>query len=272
MRIIKIKPMGNVGNQMLQYIFARMLQARVPNCTVFGYDMPMWGLKSPDSPALQAPLVIRSGHQFDITKITEFLHSRENTHLDYGGYGQRLEYCSSADFSSSLFPKCISDNAPFFGDDYIVINIRGSEIFSGIHQDYLPIPLFFYKELVSITNKKPIFIGQIDNSHFYIKELRRNFQDSYFLMSRGPADDFEILRRATNVVPSVSSFSWLATWMSHKAKSIFLPMLGFINPKQRPDINLVPTSDTRYRFFEFPVVHWTGSEDNWRYVLKLERP
>ena len=44
-------------------------------------------------------------------------------------------------------------------------------------------------------------------------------------------------------------------------------MLGFLNPKQRPDVNLLPTNDDRYHFYEFPVRRWTGSVEDREFSL-----
>jgi hypothetical protein len=66
--------------------------------------------------------------------------------------------------------------------------------------------------------------------------------------------DFALMRAARHLVVSVSTFSWLAAWLSH-AETITIPLTGFYNPAQRPDVNLLPLDDPRYRFYLFPVNH-----------------
>jgi hypothetical protein len=51
---------------------------------------------------------------------------------------------------------------------------------------------------------------------------------------------------------SVSTFSWLAAWLSH-ASTIFMPLTGFYNPFQDRDVDLVPLDDSRYKFDLFPI-------------------
>lgn len=35
-----------------------------------------------------------------------------------------------------------------------------------------------------------------------------------------------------------------------------------LNPNQRPDIDLLPENDRRYRFYEHAPRHWTASQDD----------
>ena len=40
-----------------------------------------------------------------------------------------------------------------------------------------------------------------------------------------------------------------------------LPVLGIFNPRQRPDVDLLPWSDKRYVFYDFPVRSWMATEE-----------
>src|SRR6185369_8883813 len=62
------------------------------------------------------------------------------------------------------------------------------------------------------------------------------------------------------IVLSVSSFGWLAAWLSESARQIVYPALGLFNPIDRPDIDMMPIGDQRYRFYRFPSERWTGSD------------
>ena len=53
-------------------------------------------------------------------------------------------------------------------------------------------------------------------------------------------------------MPSVSTFSWLAAWLS-EARRIVLPVSGLFHPVQSPDIDLLPLADPRYSFVLFPI-------------------
>ena len=57
------------------------------------------------------------------------------------------------------------------------------------------------------------------------------------------------LRNAAHVVLSVSSYAWLATWLSEKAKTIHLPVAGLFSPLNRETF-LLPIGDPRYEFYK----------------------
>ena len=65
--------------------------------------------------------------------------------------------------------------------------------------------------------------------------------------------DFETIRQSRNVVIGVSTYSWLAAWLSRSADNIFLTVNGLFNPMQKTHVNLVPFGDPRYKFFLFPI-------------------
>ncbi|EBV3599955.1 hypothetical protein DOI34_25665, partial [Salmonella enterica subsp. enterica serovar Virchow] len=54
-----------------------------------------------------------------------------------------------------------------------------------------------------------------------------------------------------------------------QAKVIHYPLCGWLNPLQRPEIDLTPVGDPRYRFYDFgPKKSWSASaadiEELWR--------
>lgn len=49
---------------------------------------------------------------------------------------------------------------------------------------------------------------------------------------------------------------------------IYLPVSGIFNPAQRPDIDLLPLRDVRYRFFDFPREAWTAGSDQRNALLQ----
>jgi hypothetical protein len=80
------------------------------------------------------------------------------------------------------------------------------------------------------------------------------------MLSTGAMSDFALLRAADELVVSVSTFSWLAAWLS-RATTIHLPLSGFLNPQQNRTIDLLPIHDPRYRFYLFPVHYAAIGED-----------
>ncbi|WP_180952932.1 discoidin domain-containing protein, partial [Acetobacter aceti] len=122
---------------------------------------------------------------------------------------------------------------------------------------YPILPVAFYKHIVDISGLKPVFVGQLDNP-LYVDEIKKVFPKARYIASRGALYDFQLIRSAKNVAISVSTFSWLAAWLSH-AENIFYPLAGFLNPALQKAYNQVElftdfasTSDERFRFFQMP--------------------
>ena len=97
----------------------------------------------------------------------------------------------------------------------------------------------------------PVFVGQLGDSE-YVRQLRQRFPGAQFIDSQGPRADFDLIRSAKNIVVAISTFSWLAAWLS-QAKTIILPVSGFYNPAHHREVDLLPVDDIRYRFFLFPL-------------------
>jgi hypothetical protein len=148
-----------------------------------------------------------------------------------------------------------------FDERYLVINIRTGDIFSGVNRLYPLIPVNFYADLIRTTGLLPVFVGEIQ-SNAYVQELRERFPAALFLPRQTPVDDFETIRRAKNIVIAVSTFSWMAAWLS-MADKIYMPIAGFYNHELAPEIDLLPVSDPRYRFYEFPS-GFTGSGSDYQ--------
>jgi hypothetical protein len=209
-------------------------------------------------------------HLIDLNKLVSFLNESDDRAIDLYALAMRLEYYPPHDFVSSLFQPDRLNNAPIFGPEYLVINVRGAEILGDFHVDYMPTPIFFLRELVFSTGLSPVFVGQLGNDT-YSQKIRHVFPEARFLPSTSVAVDFEIIRRASNLVISVSSFSWLGGWLSN-AKTIHMPLLGLLNPLQRPDVDLIPRGDKRYRIYEFPVRKWHATEEDLDYILNDHGP
>jgi hypothetical protein len=64
--------------------------------------------------------------------------------------------------------------------------------------------------------------------------------------------DFDMIRQASNIAVGVSTFVWLAAWLSH-ADNIFMTVSGLLNPMQAIRNDLLPLGDARYHFWLFPL-------------------
>jgi hypothetical protein len=143
-----------------------------------------------------------------------------------------------------------------FDERYLVCNIRGGDALTSENPHYPVLPPDFYRDLARDTGLELVFMGQLGNDS-YTTSLRERFPDATFRPSRGAVGDFETIRNSKNIVLSVSTFSWLAAWLSN-AKQIFLPVAGFYNIAHFKQIDLIPLNDRRYRFYLFP--HYVAAD------------
>jgi hypothetical protein len=254
--ILKITPIGNLGNQMLQLMLARSMAEQVPGLIVVGYDMPEWGLHAPIPSYLPPIKLILKGQHVEFEMIKSLLKSNRISGLDLSALGFELSHYLPRAIYQNLFP-LTSTSIPIFQDDVLLINVRGAEILGNVHEDYGPIPLAFYRQLINKSRLRPVFMGQI-GSDWYSQAIKDWFPEAELIPTKGAMSDFATIRCAKNIVISVSTFSWLAAWLSD-ANTIHLPVFGIFNPAQRPDIQLLPTKDSRYHFYNFPLREWDGN-------------
>jgi hypothetical protein len=267
--IINITHIGGIGNRMFQYMFARALQRHVPNSVVRGYHIPGWDMKCTDiSPLPENIASIKGGHEFSLDKIARLMTSNAYAGVDVAVFATRIEYCGSSDIARSMFISKINPDLGFkVPDDCLLISIRGAEIMGGLHADYGPLPFSFYKQVIEESGLKPIFMGQIDDSHYFV-ELRKRFPNAQFMIGTSPVSDFNTISNSRNVVCSVSTFCWLAAWMSNRTQAIYFPVAGMYNPLQRKDIDLLPLGDERYRFYLSEPSKWKGTPEQIEHLIK----
>lgn len=258
---IRVSLYGNTGNIMMMYLSALKLQSDLGYGTICNVRIPLFDISIPD---------IDTRNQFglhDTEVINSRVHGRVSTDgychivprsnaafISLEGYSQHIDNFPDRRITDydKIFPYC-SDNEQYGGPDDLVINIRGGEVLSGLHPDYTMLPPEFYEHLIQKTGKKPIFYGQLTPSP-YLDELKQRFPDARFISSRGEALDFDYIRRSHYIVPALSTFSWLAAWLSD-ARKIFFPVAGVMSPQQHPSSMLLPLDDPRYEFYVFPIYH-----------------
>jgi hypothetical protein len=231
------------------------------------WGLPEWGWESPvqdHAGALEGIAVIEKYEQFDLRLLSDRLNSGEYEEVLILDFLQDLRFYHGPGHYRSLFQPRERDTVdlPTFSDQELVINIRGGEILAGI--DHYPIvPVAFYQDIVEKTGLRPVLMGQLDQSP-YLDRLLLAFPDARTIPSQGPMRDFQMVRSATHIVPSVSTFSWLASWLSN-ARTIHLPLLGFFNPGHIRQVNLLPLDEIRWRFYLFPVTYGVPVADMLRF-------
>jgi hypothetical protein len=252
---IVIRPNGRFGNQMFQVMLARAIAARIPGSRVFGYNLPEWRLVAPDIGPFHPPYLEFHGQRINLADTAALLKSGLFTTLVIFGWGMRLDYYDDAEVYRRLFRS--SRSVRGFGREHIVIHVRGEDVMRGLHPDYAPMPLSFYEAVIRSTGLAPVFMGQIDDGP-YCQALRERFPGAAFLEPSSVITDFERLRNSRNIVLSVSSFAWLAAWLSH-AERIHLPVWGLFDPEHYPDASLLPLEDERYVYYKIAPFEWTGA-------------
>lgn len=250
-----------LGNIMMQYMFAEKLRNILDIPYISDIRLQEWGV-----PCLPADgfsdgesINIHENIEMNFDFWRKLAEKQDGLNFQLNGFFQRLELFPDLNTARALFQTDIVP-AYQFSTDELVINIRGGEILDGHVAWYPVLPVSFYQYLVEITGLRPVFMGQIDDN-LYTRQLREAFPDARFLPSLGAVSDFTTLRSAHNICISVSTFSWLAAWLS-EARQIFYPLAGFLSPAlQRcyeQDIaptNLVPLNDSRYRYIFMPLFY-----------------
>lgn len=240
------------ANLMIKYLAAVKLAHQLGCLRLSNFKMPYWGIDIPALEEAEARKKITLGDQLFINsnRVKYLIEDVGVDWIDWLGYGQRMELLPDRAFSSSQFQPP-HEAGETFGDGYLVCPVRAGDILNGGHSGYTLLPVSFYKDLAAMTSLKLAFTGQTEPNP-YTDQLRKAFPDALFLPSQGALADFQTIRRAQNIVVSVSTFSWLAAWLSN-ARQIILPMYGLFNRHQFPAHDLLPVGDPRYQFYQFPI-------------------
>jgi hypothetical protein len=248
-KLIIISPMGNLGNRMIQFMVAKALAARVQNAVLAQIPLEEWGLGRPPWPHPLPRTAIVTEPTVDLAGLAAALNDDRLDCVDIRTYGQRIENFLPPDAYRPLFAG-VDASTEGAGPNQLLCNVRQGDILNAHHEDYVLIPLDFYAELIETTGLQPVFMGQLEESP-YLAALKTRFPHARFIPSRGAIADFHFIRNSRNIVLSVSTFSWLAAWLSH-ADTIVMPVLGVLHPLQSRATNLLPINDPRFSFYLFP--------------------
>jgi hypothetical protein len=261
---IRVKLPGNPGNMMFMYLAALSIRNTLGRGQVHNVSIPMFDISLPDIDLHgRAGLHLREAGEFTsrgllpFDTISALCRANQPDFIQIEGYCQHvgnLPRRDSVDYAA-IFPH---PALPVAGgaDDELVISIRGGEILRDIaHPDYVQVPIDFYADIIRQSGLKPVFFGQLGDNP-YCDRLRKRFPDAVFRAGRNAAADFDFIRRSVNIIPSVSTFAWLAAWLSD-AQRIFMPVLGLLNPCQHRQGMFIPYGDERFRYFLFPHTYWT---------------
>ncbi len=260
-KIIAVRPNGRLANQMFQVMLAFELKRIVRDARVMGFSLPEWGLTS--EPVTQSTLrgnaLLLPRHRFNFHQAAKALAGGSVNSVVIEGWGMRLEYFGPPSRYQRLFQTDIAPQP--LSDKQLLINIRAEDILTGWHPRYYPLAFSFYEEIINSTGLEPVFMGQI-GSDSYSLALKERFRGARFLDPGPSISDFQTIRHAQHVVLSISSFSWLASWLSETAINIHLPVAGLFDPRAG-ETDLLPRADSRYHFYavDFPDIQQRQSID-----------
>lgn len=267
-RYIRVLPYGGYANQAFQHMLALVVKNQVPDAEIVGSYMPYWGvdLRREKRLVVGFSMDIRS-HVFPIEHVVQALRKVGDGELVLRCVAMRMNYFEPYRglFRDQFIAKGV--DAPGYGSEHLVVSIRLGEILEGKFPNYGPLPIDWYRQLVRETGLKPVFYGQLGED-IYSQALRHEFPEAEFVPSRGAMADFQTLRNSKNIVLSVSTFSWLAAWLSETAEKIYMPLYLLFNPTGRADIDLIPVSDSRYVFDQFDASQWGSSEEELRGLIE----
>ncbi len=253
------------GNLMFRIMFALRLQQLLPGSPISGVLIPEWNIRSRTMDRPKRAISSGTGHQVDLRDLATKIRTSDCDGVEIHCFAQRLEYFADR---RSQFMKLFA--SPVAGAEIlpneIVFNIRAGDILEGTHPDYLPLPVSYYRELVKETGLRSVFIGQT-SSNWYTDALHAALPNARWLQSESWLQDFQTIRNASVVAIPVSTFAWLASWLSPEATKIYLPVLGLFNPAQRPDVDLLPSGDRRYEFRPFPVLRYFATKEQKEWLV-----
>ncbi len=254
MQEISVRHGSRMANRMLQLLAADTLSQWGGDAPITGHHIPEWGLAGPPSLAGH-----RAAPKIDVSRVdAPWLRS-----LIANGLIERLKI-NTVVCDVALLPDRARANAlfdagdtPYFatGPQDLVIHVRLEDIMvPGRHASYGPLPIAWYRDVLTDTGLRPVFVGQF-STDAYSDALKAAFPHAVILEGGSVLHDFQTIRHAHNVAIGVSTFSWMAAWLGTSSR-IFYPLLGMLNPEQEPGINLIPEGDARFRFYKFPHRLW----------------
>ena len=247
--LIAIMPSGGMANRMFQVMLAHEIRNRAGVGHIAGCHLPRWGLESPLPDAPPEPYVVLTNHAYDLDHAAYLLRTGIVRAIMLVGWGMRLAYYKSPEPYRALFQTTARGHA--LRDDELLIHVRAGDILDLHHPYYFPMPFSYYEEVIAASGLSPVFIGQLDDNP-YSDALRRRFAGAKFLARRSQIEDFTTIRQARHVVLSISSFSWLAAWLSESVESVHMPIYGLFEPRLGQTF-LLPVDDRRWRFYDIDV-------------------
>ncbi len=278
MKRVHISKYGRSGNNLFQYMLALYFQKTFPETQISCNDpdfLKDFGIRVPfSSNALNIEphtLVLTvDRHDIDVASYLNSFSEHDHITLHIRTLCCRMDiFFGLRDFYRQVIP--LQSTQDVGGNHHqLLIHIRLEDILDKcIHKNYPPLPLSFYRWILKRTGLQPVFMGQLADDDVSLA-LRTWFPDAVFYPSEEPWRDFERIRMSRHILTSISTFSYVATFLAH-ATSVHVPLYGMFNPSDRPDCCFVVEEIGRYHYYAFPSVAWTCSPQQIDEIIAVDR-
>lgn len=272
MKKIIIRKNGGTGNNMIEYMLALYLKSMDQELKIYGDDptfLNEFGIsleidknETTDKPFKRIEIF---GWLVNINKIvTEIQTSRNVVVIIKYNLFDKYHFMPMLNIFRNIFGN--KTDVQGFDEKYLVIHIRLGDIAtSKPHRNYPIVPFSFHRYILRKTNLIPVFIGQLDSGRI-TAELKKEFPNAIFMKNYDPLHDFECMRKSKNLSIAVSTLSFLAGFLSDNNTNIYVPMYGFLNKNDRPELDYI-INDQRFHFYKFPKIVWEYSENQIQQII-----
>jgi hypothetical protein len=130
---INIRPIGNIGNRMIQYMAALKLRSLIADSIVTGADVQEWGI--PLMPAVATRVHnfgFYVGNDVNFEAVAGLVRRGIVDRIEIHEYMQRMKYFLQPDFYRTIFRPMFDDYA-IINNDEICINVRGGIFWRACH-------------------------------------------------------------------------------------------------------------------------------------------
>lgn len=221
-KMIKVVYDGNLGNNLFQYAFGRILAERL------GYSLdaspipgfPRTSDRVPGKCYTNDPFVLR-GQKPDLSWLQEDVDPQRQVVLT--GYFQRTEYYHPYKEAIRSWFECDYSIEGNVGVGDVVIGVRRGT-------DYIPqhgLPTSYYiRALETVHSFDKVHICSDSPSDPFVRHLARRYDAS--IRPAGALDNMQFIRSFRKIIMSNSTFLWWAAYLSHADQIIFpRPANGF---------------------------------------------